>query len=181
MGSRHFPSDGGVLRRRDVVVEDEFLASHQAALFAAITPLGAAAMIGAADALWQTSQGTGPGLAWLFLGQRPWTALTLLLALLASALLCGWRVLKAANAYGHSRGERLAWALAGLLLGPTGLLTFFSLKARPAQRPCPSCARRRVVSRETCEHCGSPFGSPPRDGTEVLDSGAPLTSLPASP
>ena len=35
--------------------------------------------------------------------------------------------------------------------------------------PCPSCGRKRVVTREACEHCGAAFGRPIQDGTEIFD------------
>ena len=44
------------------------------------------------------------------------------------------------------------------------------LAARPARRrACPVCGRKRVVTRERCEHCGSPFAPPRRDGTELIE------------
>jgi hypothetical protein len=40
----------------------------------------------------------------------------------------------------------------------------------PAQIACPACRRRRVVTREQCEHCGAPHAYPALDGTEIFEA-----------
>ena len=44
-----------------------------------------------------------------------------------------------------------------------------SLLERPAREPCAVCGKKRVVTRELCEHCGAPFGAPALDGTEIFE------------
>ena len=47
----------------------------------------------------------------------------------------------------------------------------------PAQVACPKCRKLRVVTRDTCEHCGAPHAAPAPDGTEIFESVA-ATSQP---
>jgi predicted amidophosphoribosyltransferase len=46
---------------------------------------------------------------------------------------------------------------------------FGSRKAVDGVTSCQSCSRKRVVTRERCEHCGEPFSGPPQDGTEIFE------------
>ena len=61
------------------------------------------------------------------------------------------------------------WTVVGFLAGPLGVLLMQSLLERPAREPCAVCGKKRVVTRELCEHCGAPFGAPALDGTEIFE------------
>jgi hypothetical protein len=39
----------------------------------------------------------------------------------------------------------------------------------PARVTCPACRRPRVVTRDTCEHCGAAQALPAPDGTEIFE------------
>jgi len=69
-----------------------------------------------------------------------------------------------------------AWPLFAFWFGIPAVVTMLALVPNPAQVACPGCGRRRVVTRETCEHCGAPFAGPTRDGTEIFDDQSPLTA-----
>ena len=73
-----------------------------------------------------------------------------------------------ARRYAFARGDRWAWVFVCVLLGPIGILTMIALRAWPARVACASCGRKRVVTRETCEHCAAEFPPPARIGTEIL-------------
>jgi hypothetical protein len=44
-----------------------------------------------------------------------------------------------------------------------------TLQDRPARIACPKCRKLRVVTRDTCEHCGVLHALPEPDGTEVFE------------
>ncbi len=64
---------------------------------------------------------------------------------------------------------RWLWAAGVFWLGGYGVLLLLALREWPARVPCPQCGRQRVVNRDQCAHCGSPFERPQRDGTEIFD------------
>jgi hypothetical protein len=105
-------------------------------------------------------------------------AALMLLAALASGLACYLMPRR----YAFSPTRRRGWAMCGLLFGPTGLLLMFAMLEWPALIACPKCRKLRVVSRETCEHCGSPHALPEPDGTEIFESDTkePKVALTAS-
>ena len=72
--------------------------------------------------------------------------------------------------YAFSRLHCIGWGLYGLLWGPVGLLLLLALQEWPARIPCPKCGRLRVVTRDTCEHCGARHAQPAADGTEIFES-----------
>jgi hypothetical protein len=86
------------------------------------------------------------------------------------ALLSAAATLLLTRRYAFSRGRCLLWTVANALLGIAGLLVLWSLAEWPARETCPSCARKRIVTREGCEHCGASFPPPPRDGTEIREA-----------
>jgi hypothetical protein len=92
------------------------------------------------------------------------------LSALASALVC----FLLARRYAFSRAGRLAWSLGGLLFGPAGLLLMLAVQDWPARVACPKCRKPRVVTRDTCEHCGAAHAAPTEDGTEVFEADAAL-------
>jgi hypothetical protein len=115
-----------------------------------------------------------PGVRWLpsaHPGLVFGNGVLMLLAAGISALLCF--VLTRRSAF--SRLHCVGWTLCGLLWGPVGLLLLLVLQEWPARIPCSKCGKLRVVTRETCEHCGAPHALPAPDGTEIFES------IPASP
>lgn len=55
-----------------------------------------------------------------------------------------------------------------LIFGIVGCLVIVCSCDWPQRVACPSCQRRRVVTRENCEFCDQPFATPVPDGTEVF-------------
>ena len=74
-----------------------------------------------------------------------------------------------ARAYAFPRGRLSWWAALGLLLGPFAVALMLALVEWPARESCPACRRKRIVTREHCEHCTSSFNPPPLDGTEIFE------------
>jgi hypothetical protein len=104
---------------------------------------------------------THPGLVFGF-------GMAMLLSAAVSALVC----LLLARRYAFSRAAGLGWAFLGLLFGWNGLALMLALQEWPALSACPKCRRPRVVTRDTCEHCGAAQAVPVPDGTEILESAA---------
>ena len=104
-----------------------------------------------------------------FLGNPPsvpgYLALFSSLGGLLSAL-GAWRI---GRRCGDGRRGQWAWGLGVFWLGIYGVLMLLALREWPARVPCPHCGRKRVVTREVCEHCGAAFPRPARDGTEIFD------------
>jgi hypothetical protein len=124
--------------------------------------------------LWFTTQAYLPGVRWdlqAHPGLVGGFAALMLLASLVSGLAC----FLLPRRHSFSRRRRIGWALSGLLLGPTGLLLMIALLEWPAQITCPKCQKPRVVTRDTCEHCGAAHAAPEPDGTEIFEA------LPTSP
>jgi hypothetical protein len=96
--------------------------------------------------------------------------------MLLSALACAALCFLLARRYSFSRAGRLGWALCGLLFGLAGLLLMLAVQQWPARVTCPACRRPRVVTRDTCEHCGAPHALPTADGTEIFE---PQAATPA--
>lgn len=97
----------------------------------------------------------------------------ILLAATASALGC----LVLARRSAFSRARCIRWALCGLLFGLPGFLLMIALLEWPARIACPKCRHFRVVTRDTCEHCGAPHAPPAPDGTEIFE---PTTTVPCT-
>ena len=96
----------------------------------------------------------------------------ILLSAAASALGC----FQLARRYAFSRARRIGWALVGFFFGWVGLVLMLVLQEWPARIACPKCRKLRVVTRDTCEHCGAPHAAPALDGTEIFESAATLTT-----
>ena len=92
--------------------------------------------------------------------------LTMLLAGAALWAALGWLV---PRRFARPRRVVVTWAILAGLLGPAALLAMWAMRDWPASLPCASCGRRRVVDRETCEHCDAAWPRPTRDGTEIYD------------
>lgn len=84
----------------------------------------------------------------------------------AASVFLGWRLTRR---YSFPAGATVGWLFFILLLGVAGLLTFLCVQEWPAREPCPHCKRLRTVDRDSCEHCGSKFGPPERNGTEIFE------------
>jgi hypothetical protein len=98
----------------------------------------------------------------------------LLLSAAACALACG--LLARRQEFSWYRCS--SWALCGLLFGWVGLMLMLAVHDWPPRVPCPRCRRRRIVTRETREHCGAQHASPSMDGTEIFEPcGAPAEVL----
>lgn len=83
----------------------------------------------------------------------------------------GWVcvVLIAGRRYAFSKGRTITWSVLAIAFGPFAVALMYSLLDLPARQLCPACRKKRVVTRERCEHCGAPFAPPPRDGTELIE------------
>lgn len=86
-----------------------------------------------------------------------------------SSLLTALAIFAQGRIYAFRRGQLIVWTGLGVLAGPLGYLTMLALFEWPARESCPSCTRKRVVTRQYCEHCGAPFAAPLPDGTELFD------------
>jgi hypothetical protein len=91
--------------------------------------------------------------------------------ILLSALGCAAICILLARRHSFSRAGRVGWGLCGLLFGPAGLFLMLAVQQWPARVTCPACRQPRVVTRDTCEHCGAPHALPTPDGTEIIEPG----------
>jgi hypothetical protein len=94
--------------------------------------------------------------------------------MLGSAVMSGCVCFFLCRRYAFARRTCVGWALCGLLLGLFGLALLLAVQDWPARVACPTCHLRRVVTRDSCEHCGSAHALPVPDGTEVLEPAAAL-------
>ena len=62
------------------------------------------------------------------------------------------------------------WTTMGFVFGPVGLFTLICLEDWPARERCDACGGSRIVTRETCEHCGAEWPAPQPDGTEIFEA-----------
>ncbi len=85
------------------------------------------------------------------------------------AIACVVVTVRLARRYAFSRGQRWGWSVFNFLAGPTGLALLWCLRDWPARLPCAACGKKRVTSRDRCEHCDSAFPSPAPDGTEIFE------------
>ena len=72
------------------------------------------------------------------------------------------------------------WTIRVFLPEPLGLLLIRALFDWPSLGKYPSCGKKRVVTRERCEHCehcNSPFTAPLPDGTEIVESAPKVPAL----
>jgi hypothetical protein len=98
------------------------------------------------------------------------TVMVFFVSMIVSAIVFGLLAHRLARNHAFSKRVRLGWTAAAVALGPSAFLTMLSLYEWPQREPCPACGKRRVVSRDLCEHCEAAFAPPPRDGTEIFDS-----------
>lgn len=62
----------------------------------------------------------------------------------------------------------IAWAFVVLMGGLSGFIAFLGINEWSVFEQCKACKRKRLVSREHCEHCGAEFDPAPKDGTEIF-------------
>jgi hypothetical protein len=74
-----------------------------------------------------------------------------------------------ATRYAFTPRQKRWWTIANFCTSLAGVLTLLSLREWPARETCPSCGRKRVVTRDICEHCSAPFPPPARTGIEILE------------
>jgi hypothetical protein len=84
---------------------------------------------------------------------------------LAAAILAYLR----AGKYALRGRRKWLWTCLCFALGPLSFLLMLSLLEWPALEKCPECGRKRVVTRERCTYCNSPFLPPAPDGTEIME------------
>jgi hypothetical protein len=80
-----------------------------------------------------------------------------------------------ARRHAFSRAHRISWAVCGFFFGWVGLVLMLAVQQWPARVVCPKCRMLRVVTRDTCEHCGVLHAAPAPDGTEIFE---PATAAP---
>jgi hypothetical protein len=89
--------------------------------------------------------------------------------IMLSALVCFLTCYLLARRSSFSRTGGFVWSLCGLVFGPAGLLLMLAVQEWPARVTCPKCRKHRVVTRDTCEHCGASHAPPVPDGTEIFE------------
>jgi hypothetical protein len=109
-----------------------------------------------------------PGTAWFERTPRGLIAGYLALILLSAAA-CALVCFLLARRYAFSGAGCIAWPLMGFLFGWVGLLLMLVLQEWPARIVCPKCRKLRLVTRDTCEHCGALHAAPAADGTEIVE------------
>jgi hypothetical protein len=89
--------------------------------------------------------------------------------MLAAAVASGITTLALSRWYGHRVARTASWALANLLLGPSGVIVLLSLNDRLVRERCPACGRERPVGDTLCHRCRAPHAPPERDGREIFE------------
>ena len=136
------------------------------ASFAAIAPLApVAAFLGFEETRYFA---TGVSLFAVLAHACPAWFLIAAAVLIFSAVLWSYVGKRYAIRFGIDADKHRRWQLIGLLLGPAGILAMVTAHYCPSRVRCSHCHRRRVVTRELCEHCDAKFAEPKMNGTEIL-------------
>ena len=136
------------------------------ASFAAIAPLGpVAAFLGFEETRYFA---TGVSFFAVLTHARPAWLLIAAAVLILSAVLWSYVGKRYAIRFGIDADKHRRWQLIGLLFGPAGILAMVTAHYCPNRVRCSHCHRRRVVTRELCEHCDAKFAEPKMNGTEIL-------------
>lgn len=90
------------------------------------------------------------------------------MAAILASLVCAAAAFAMGRRHAFPPARLGTWVGITLLLGPLGFLLMLALIEWPARESCPACSRKRVVTRERCEHCGEPFAAPTQNGTEIF-------------
>lgn len=72
-------------------------------------------------------------------------------------------------------GETAAWIAGNLIAGWPGIFVMLAMRPLPAREACANCGRRRIVTRDRCEHCGARWPEAALDGTEIFE---PIDAVP---
>jgi hypothetical protein len=97
--------------------------------------------------------------------------------MLLSAAVCALCCFLLAYRHAFPRARCLGWALVGFFFGWVGLALMIAIQEWPARIACPKCGKLRVVTRDTCEHCGASHAAPLADGTEIFEPTAAGTCV----
>jgi ABC-type transport system involved in multi-copper enzyme maturation permease subunit len=97
-----------------------------------------------------------------------------LAAVAIGCMAIGWSL---GRRYNFSLRSRVGWAVFHLLTGLPGLLAYIAIQEWPARVRCPNCSKLRIVTRETCVHCGSAFPPPEKVGIEIFEPLPPLKPI----
>ncbi len=164
----HMTPDGTVLRSRDYRSTDALPTDAVLLLcgLAGVLPAGPLCTAVAADAVHQSTVGTGPGLFVRLSQKSPGIMLLVMLILAGVTAGCGWSANRTTRRYGFDNRARRAWVWVAILFGPAGLVTLWFLRDWPALEACPACTLRRPVNRDACPRCGENFAPPLANGTE---------------
>jgi hypothetical protein len=101
--------------------------------------------------------------------------------ILLSAAACAFVCFQRAHRHAFSSALCIGWAMIGFLFGWVGLVLMLVLQEWPAHIACPKCGEPRVVTRDSCEHCGARHAVPVPDGTEIFEAAAdPLVAVAAT-
>ena len=84
-------------------------------------------------------------------------------------LLCASIAFYVARKYSFKPSHRWIWFVIVFFTGIASLLMFVCIQEWPVRELCASCGRKRVVTRDRCEHCNAEFPAPARDGTEIFE------------
>jgi hypothetical protein len=109
-----------------------------------------------------------PGVRW-DLRARGGLVISYASLMMLSAALSGLVCYLLARRYAFPWTGRIGWALCGFFFGWIGLLLMLALQEWPARIVCPKCRKPRVVTRDTCEHCGAAHALSEPDGTEIFE------------
>jgi len=160
-------ASGKVLRQENVFREheDAGLARASVSAAAAFTPPALAAAAALAD------EALGTQLLRALVSERPGWLLGLAAILALQSLACAAAARMTARRGGFSRGERRLWVALAALFGPAGLVALAGTRDWAPAAPCAACGRPRSVSLDRCPCCGACLELPPRDGTEIIETG----------
>ena len=78
---------------------------------------------------------------------------------------------------GLSKKSRVGWSIAGSLGGFGVALAIIAIYPRCFREACTCCKKPRRVELLECEHCGSEWELPARDGIEVLENPSETENL----
>jgi hypothetical protein len=131
--------------------------------------------------LYFTTQSFLPGVRW-DAHTHPYLVFSFIGLMLLASTVSGLLCFLLPRRYAIPRVWRIVWGMVGFLFGWAGLFLMLALQEWPARIVCPKCRGLRVVTRDTCEHCGATHAIPAPDGTEIFESTATMqqTALTAS-
>jgi hypothetical protein len=154
-----FSTDGKLVRRTDPPRLPELRGPklHETAMFGAIFPLGARALIPTwvLDDVLDLRSVAFPRVFEGFM--------------IASAICCAGLSLLIARRCRFGVAKAAGWAVASLLLGPAGLVVMLGINEWPALESCAACGKRRLASRHHCTACSAAPSPPAFDGREIFE------------